>query len=527
MTPSIHVSTAPAGSVSRDGCICRRVVSMTVALLMLSVGTSAQSSKAANSDWPMYNGSYAADRFSPLQQITRDNVGALREVGRYDLPEITSFQAGPVVIGDSMYVTTSTGTYALNAVTAKLLWSEKYPAKSLGLGTPVRGVAYADGRIYRATPDAHLLAMDAKTGKTIWDVVAGDAAKGDYFTAVPVVWRNRLYIGNSGSDVGVIGRVMAFDIKDGRKLWSFDVVPSSGPGSETWPSDPKKIKAGGGMYSSFALDTATGTLYVPTGNPGPDFAPEYRSGKNLFTCSVVMLDAETGALRGYHQFTPSDFHDWDNAASPVLFTSKAGHKMVAVASKNGNLYGLDRSLSKVAYQVPVTTIENTKAPLTPQGTRFCPGTQGGVNWYGPAYSPSQNALYVNSIDWCTIIKKGGPESVEHSAGKPFLGSSNMFGDSDPKNKTGWLYAVDADSGKVLWKYHASKPMVAGITPTQSGLVFTADLEGDLLAFDAESGKILFRSKAGGPVGGGVGYLHDRWKAVCSARGGNEECDHAN
>jgi alcohol dehydrogenase (cytochrome c) len=190
-----------------------------------------------------------------------------------------------------------------------------------------------------------------------------------------------------------------------------------------------------------------------------------------------MLDAKTGVLRGYHQFSPHDIHDWDVAASPILITSREGSRMVMVASKNGYLYGLNRELSKVAYQTPVTTIANVDAPMTPGGTRFCPGTQGGVNWYGPAYSPDRNAVYVNSIDWCTIIKQGGPESLVYSPGKPFLGSSNMFGDSDPNNKTGWLSSIDAGSGKVLWKYHSSQPMVAAITPTAGGIIFTGDLEG--------------------------------------------------
>ncbi|HWR51361.1 MAG TPA: PQQ-binding-like beta-propeller repeat protein [Bryobacteraceae bacterium] len=484
---------------------CKARIAAATAVIFISLPIAAQSQQTSkgNPDWRMYNGDYTADRFSSLQQITRENVSSLTQAGKYQLPETTSFQAGPVVIGDKMFVTTATTTYAINATTGALLWAHKYPAKSLGLGTPVRGVAYADGRLYRGTPDAHLIALDANTGKLIWDVAAGDPAKGDYFTAAPVVWDGRLYVGNSGSDVGTIGRVMAVALKDGHKIWSFDAVPSSGPGSETWPADPNKKRAGGGMYSSFALDTSAGYLYVPTGNPGPDFAGSYRPGKNLYTCSVLMLDAKTGALHSYHQFTPNDVHDWDIAASPVLFTSKAGRNMVAVASKNGYLYGLDRNLSKVAYQVPVTTIANTDAPLTPAGTRFCPGTQGGVNWYGPAYSPQQNALFVNSIDWCTVIKLGGPESLQFKPGTPFLGSSNQFGDSDPKNKTGWLTAVDADTGKVLWKYHDSQPMVAAITPTASGVVFTADLAGNLLAFDAASGKVLLRNKAGGPVGGGV------------------------
>ncbi len=474
-----------------------------VCAVLFCIRVAAQTSKNADVGWPTYNGGYAGDRFSSLKQITKENVGSLVEVGHQELPETTSFQTGPVVVGNTMYVTTATATYALNAVTGKLLWTQKYAPKSLGLGTPVRGVAYSEGKLYRGTPDAHVLALDAKTGKVLWDVAGGDASKGEYFTVAPLVWEGRIYIGTSGSDVGTVGRMMALDVKDGHKLWNFDVVPSSGPGSKTWPSDPTKLRAGGGMYSSFAIDPSTGMLYIPTGNPGPDFAGDYRHGDNLYTCSVVMLDARTGALRGYHQFVPHDVHDWDIAASPILFTSKAGRNMVAVGGKNGYLYGLNRDLSNVAYQTPITSIANTDASITAAGTRFCPGTQGGVNWYGPAYSPEQNALYVNSIDWCTVVKLGGSETLKHTPGKPFLGSSNAFGDSDSQNKTGWLTAVDADSGKTLWKYHSSLPMVAAITPTASGVIFTGDLEGNLLAFDGASGKLLFQNKAGGPIGGGV------------------------
>lgn len=496
-----------------------KIAAITAASALFVLPTVAQRSKASHSGWPMYNGSYSGDRFSSLRQINTGNVANLVEVARYQLPETTSFQTGPVVVGDSMYFTTATTTYAINAVTGKLLWMQKYRATSLGLGTPVRGVAYSEGKLYRGTPDAHVLALDAKTGKVLWNVTAGDAAKGEYFTVAPLVWEGRIYIGTSGSDVGTVGRMMALDVRDGRRLWNFDVVPSSGPGSETWPSDPTKLRAGGGMYSSFAIDPSTGMLYIPTGNPGPDFAGDYRPGDNLYTCSVVMLDARTGALRGYHQFAPHDVHDWDIAASPILFTSKAGHNMVAVGGKNGYLYGLNRELSNVAYQTPVTTIENTDAPITAAGTRFCPGTQGGVNWYGPAYSPEQNALYVNSIDWCTVVKLGGPETLKHTPGNPFLGSSNAFGDSDSQNKTGWLTAVDADNGKVLWKYHSALPMVAAITPTAGGVVFTGDLEGNLLAFDGASGKLLFQNKTAGPIGGGiVTYMIDGKQYVGVAAG---------
>ncbi|HEY3269492.1 MAG TPA: PQQ-binding-like beta-propeller repeat protein [Armatimonadota bacterium] len=458
-----------------------------------------------NTGWPMFNGGYSAERYSPLKQITTKNVKSLRKVARYQLPETTSFQAGPVVVGQTIYVTTATATYALDARTGTPRWSRKITPKSLGLGTPVRGVAYANGRLFRGTPDARVVALDAKTGKVIWNVAGASMAKGEYFTMAPLVWNGLVFIGSSGSDIGTVGHMRAFRAKDGNRVWNFDIVPSTGPAAATWPSDPGKLRAGGGMYSSMALDTAASTLYVPTGNPGPDFVGSYRPGINLYTCSVIMLDARTGRLRGYHQFVPHDVHDWDIAASPALYTARSGRKMVAVGGKDGYLYGLDRDLKTVRFKVPVTRHFNVNQPLTAEGTRFAPGTQGGVNWNGPAYSPLQNALFVNSRDWATTVKLGGQETLEkHAVGAPFIGSSNAFGDDDPKStQSGWLTSVDAATGRVRWKYHARLPLAAAVTPTAGGLLFTGDLEGNLLAFNAANGKILYKDKAGGPVGGGI------------------------
>ncbi|HEY3396870.1 MAG TPA: PQQ-binding-like beta-propeller repeat protein [Armatimonadota bacterium] len=473
-----------------------------LALALLSLPGAA---RAADTEWRGFNGGYAADRYSPLDQINTHNVQSLRRVGGCQLPETTSFQAGPVMVRGILYVTTATTTYALNARNGQMLWKNQYHPKSMGLGTPVRGVAYSAGRLYRGTPDGHLLCMDAETGRIIWDVVGADASKGDYFTAVPVVWQGLIYLANAGSDIGTIGHLMAFRIEDGKRVWTFDIVPSRGPAAATWPSDPTKLRAGGGTYSSYALDTETGTLYVPTGNPGPDFVGDYRPGDNLYTCSVVMLDAKTGELKGYHQFVPHDVHDWDIAASPALYTSAAGRKLVAVGGKNGYLYGLDRDLQTVRFQVPLVRMMNTDAPITAAGTHFAPGTQGGVNWNGPAYSPAQNALYVNTRDWATTVKLGGPkELANHKVGDPFIGSANGFGVDDPASeRAGQLTAVDADSGRVLWVYKAPLPLAAAVTPTAGGLVFTGDLEGNFLAFDAATGSILFKEKAGGPIGGGV------------------------
>ena len=459
-------------------------------------------SMPSTAEWPSYNGGNDGTRFSRLTKINAGNVASLSEVARFTLPETLSFQSGPVLVDGTLYVTTPTNTYAIDARTAKQRWSHHFDAKSFGIGTPVRGVGYADGRVFRGTPDGHLLALDAKTGAVIWDVVGADTTKGEYYTAAPIAWEGRVYMGNSGSDVGAIGRIRAFDAQSGKQVWSFDTVPSTGLGAETWPAD--KPRAGGGVYSSFALDTETGILYSPTGNPGPDFAGSYRPGDNLFTSSVVMLDARTGALRGYYQLVKHDVHDWDLAASPILFTSKAGKKMVAAAAKDGYLYGLDRDLKNLAFKVAVTTIENVDAPLTTAGTRFLPGTQGGTNWYGPSYSPIENALYVPTIDWATTIKMAGPGALALKPGTPFLGSSNMFGDQDPISaRRGHITAVDADSGKVLWKYDADTSMVASVTPTAGGIVLTGDTKGNFLAFDAKDGKVLLKKPMGDPIGGGI------------------------
>lgn len=352
--------------------------------------------------------------------------------------------------------------------------------------------------------DGHVLALDAKSGEVIWDVASVDPDAGEYYTAVPVIWNGLVLIGNSGSDMGGIGHIRALNASTGERVWNFDNVASTGDAAKSWPDEAGKIKAGGGMYSSFALDPDAGLIYAPVGNPGPDFVKEYRKGDNLYTCGVVVLDAKTGELKGYRQFVKNDFHDWDVAASPILLTSKGGRQMVAAACKNGYLYGLSRDLKNELFKTAVTRIENTDAPLTKKGTRFLPGTQGGTNWYGPSYSPPLNALFVPAIDWATTIKLGGPDDLKKTPGKPFIGSANAFGDQDPKSQRfGHVTAVDADSGKVLWKYDTDTPMVASVTPTAGGILLTGDAKGTFLAFDAANGHVLMKKDLHDAIGGGI------------------------
>jgi alcohol dehydrogenase (cytochrome c) len=460
--------------------------------------------QTADTQWLGYNGGPDATRFSSLTQIDTKNVANLQEVARFKIPETLSFQSGPVVVGDTVYVTTVKTTYAIDARTGEKRWAKTIEPETQMIGTPVRGVAFADGRLFRGTMDGHVIALDPKTGEVAWDVQAVNYKDGEYYTAVPVIYNGLVIIGNSGSDMGGVGHIRALDAKSGKQVWNFDNVPSSGPAAKTWPDDPNKIRAGGGMYSSFALDPEAGLLYSPVGNPGPDFVADYRPGDNLYTCGVVVLDANRGELKGYHQFVKNDFHDWDVAASPILFTSKGGRKMVGAACKNGYMYGLSRDLKDQFFKTPVTRIENTEAPITKEGTRFLPGTQGGTNWYGPSYSPPLNLLFVPTIDWATTIKLGDSSTLKKEPGKPFIGSANAFGDQDPNDqKFGHITAIDADSGEVKWKYDTDTPMVAAVTPTAGGVVFTGDTKGNFLVFDGASGKVLLKKEMTDAIGGGI------------------------
>jgi glucose dehydrogenase len=369
-----------------------RIAGITALALTLATLPALAASETADTQWLGYNGGPDATRYSPLAQIDTTNAARLEEVGRFKIPETLSFQCGPIVVGDTMYVTTVKSTYAIDARTGEKRWTKTIEPATQMIGTPVRGVAFGDGRLFRGTMDGHVIALDAKSGEVVWDVQGVEYKTGEYYTAVPVVFNGLVIIGNSGSDMGGVGHIRAFDAKTGKQVWNFDNVPSSGPAAKTWPDDASKIRAGGGMYSSFALDADAGLLYAPVGNPGPDFVADYRPGDNLYTCGVVVLDARTGEFKGHHQFVKNDFHDWDVAASPILFTSKGGRKMVGAACKNGYTYGLSRDLKDELFKTPVTRIENTEAPLTKEGTRFLPGTRGRDELVWPVVLPASEPV---------------------------------------------------------------------------------------------------------------------------------------
>jgi alcohol dehydrogenase (cytochrome c) len=460
-------------------------------------------------DWRTYNRTLTGERFSPLSEIHRANVGRLAEVCRYPTGERGPMQSGPLAVDGVLFLTSAEHTWAVDGATCGLRWKHRYvyrPRPPFDLKVN-RGVAYHDGRLFRGANDGRVYALDAATGRELWNVRAADPERGETFPAAPVAWGGRVYLGNAGGDnLGVAGRMMAFDAATGGRLWSFDLVARNGPAGASWPPESDRTpRSGGASWTSYAVDTIAGLVYVPTGNAAPDFLAQLRPGRNLYTNSVVALDARTGELRGWHQLLGNDWHDWDVAAAPVLIRTAAGRALIVAAGKDGHLYGLEAGISEPRYRTPVTTRLNVDAPLTESGTRFCPGVNGGVEWNGPSFSPKTNLLYVGSIDWCTTVRVMPAEALRGRDGLPWTGSAERFrpfGEPDSARK-GWLTAVDAEQGTIRWRYASPTPLVAGVTSTAGGVVLTGDLDGNVLALDAAEGTLLWRDSTGQPIGGGV------------------------
>jgi alcohol dehydrogenase (cytochrome c) len=469
----------------------------------------------AAADWPAYNRTLAGDRFSPLAEIDRGNVAQLRVACTYALPEVVAMQAGPIVVNGTMYFTTERNSYSIDAANCEEKWRvERQSSRPSPLGVQ-RGFAYLDGRLFRGTSDAHVLALDAADGHTLWDVTMDVApTPGLSMPMAPIAANGLVFIGNAGGDqTGVTGHVYALDARDGRVVWQFDVVPEDAAVRATWPNADRYPITGGAFWTSFALDAERGVLYVPAGNPAPDFDVEARGGDNLYANSLIALDAATGRLLGYNQLVKRDAHDWDVNAPPVLGRTRGGKTIVASANKDGLLSVLDRgALATNAelgarlptlFQSPTTTRENVDVPLSrTERVRFCPGIQGGNEWNGPAFHPALNTLYTGAVDFCASVQLAAEVTVP-SAGAIWFGSAVGAIQEPPDTARGWITAFDADTGAVRWKFATPAPVVAGVTPTAGGLVFTADLTGRFRAFDAESGAVLYELDTGQSIGGGI------------------------
>src|ERR1700694_284372 len=455
-------------------------------------------------NWLYASKDYTGQRFVDLRQITPKNAGQLRAACIYRSNNAGATQTNPLVYKGVMDLTIDKAIVAIDAATCRERWTYNWEGKGAVLSPTNRGVAIKDGRIVRGTADGYLIAVDMAKGTLLWSQKIADAKSSQYLSMPPLIYEDLVIYGPAGADWGAKNWIGAFRLATGEQVWRFNLIPDDRePGAESW-KDPKAREHGGGsLWTPLSLDVAKGVLYVPVGNPSPDFYPAARPGTNLYTNSAVALDVKTGKLLWYKQFGPNDANDRDlSQVSPLFSATVKGkpRKLLTVSGKDGLLRMLDRDSHDVLYELPITTRTDFDKVPSVAGAHGCPGLLGGMEWNGPAYSPATKTLYVATVDWCGTFTKSdkAPEFTENA---------HYYGGAvtpDPREQAkGWLQAIDAATGTMRWRQQWPTPLGAGITATSGGRLFTGDLNNDFVAIDASNGKTLYRFNTGGSVGGGV------------------------
>ncbi len=460
---------------------------------------------AANSrDWLYATKDYSGARFADLRQVNVKNASQLRPVCLYRTDLSTPTQTNPLVYDGIMYATFENSVAAIDAATCRQKWVYKWNPKGPSISFSNRGVAIKDGVLVRGTSDGYLIALDMGEGRLIWSKKIAEQKDGQYLSMPPLMFEDTVIYGPAGADFGPKNWVGAFRIATGEAVWRFNLIPDDGePGADTW-SDPKSRTHGGGsLWTPLSFDPGSGTLYLPVGNPSPDFYGELRPGANLYTNSVVALDVRTGKLKWYKQFVPHDVHDTDLTQVSPLFSASVNGKrrnLMSVTGKDGLLRIMDRDTQEIVFELPITTRSNVDAEPTVEGIHRCPGLLGGVEWNGPSYNPLTKTLFAASVDWCgTFTITPQPPG--------FISAAHYYGGGvtpDPHDSArGWLTAIDAVTGKVRWKKQWGTPMSAALVTTAGGLIFTGSMDYDFVAMNAANGDILYKFNTGGSIGGGV------------------------
>jgi alcohol dehydrogenase (cytochrome c) len=464
--------------------------------------------------WLTYSGDYAGHRYCGLNAIDRGNIAQLRPAWIYQTNDLNSFEASPIVAGGILYISEPpSNAAALDARTGRPVWQFRRAVPSdVGVccGQVNRGVAVLDDRVFLGTLDAHLLSLDAKTGHLLWDARIADYKQGYSITAAPLALRDKVIVGVSGGEYGIRGFLDAYDAKTGERLWRFWTVPGPGePGHETWQDESWKTGSAG-TWLTGSYDPAANLLYWGTGNPGPDYNGEVRAGDNLYSESLLAVDAASGKLKWHFQFSPHDTHDWDANHVPVLIDATfrgRPRKLAAVANRNGFFYLLDRLTGEFligkpyARQTWAKGLDEHGRPIVisgtepkPEGTVVYPGIHGATNWNSPSYSPQTALMYVAAREEGTVFYRATPE---YRAGSYFsAGGMRGIPGVEP---SGSIKALDPLTGEQRWEFALHSPPWAGVLSTAGGLVFGGTNEGNLFALDAANGKPLWDFQSGAPV----------------------------
>ena len=476
--------------------------------------------------WLTYSGDYNGHRHSPLTQITPANVHQLTAQWTFQSGALGSFQTTPLIIDGVLYVTGfNNSAWAIDARSGRAFWRYRRDVPEdlrTCCGAVNRGFGVLGDRLFMTTIDAHLLALDMKTGAVLWDNELEDYKLGYSATIAPLVVKDKVIIGIAGAEFGTRGWIDAYDPQTGKRVWRFYTIPGPGePGGDTWPAGDAYLRGGGSVWVTGTYDPEQNLVFFGTGNPGPDYFSQHRKGDNLYTASVVALDADTGQLKWHYQFTPHDVHDWDATQVPVLAELPIDgkpRKVMLFANRNGFFYVLDRATGKVLLAKPF--VETTWAkeigkdgrPLllpgnTPdeEGTRTCPDLGGGTNFMSPSYDPAARLFFVTARETCAVYFawdqpfKAGERWEAGGTQRP-MGHKNF----------GALRAIDPLTGERKWEFRYPNTSAAGVLSTAAGLVFGGDGDGNIIALDSRSGKHLWHYQLGSDIRstGGTTYMLD-------------------
>ena len=529
--------------------VARQILSALVLLALTNAGLHAQVSydrlrraEQEPHNWLTYSGNYSSNRYSELVQISPANARNLEQKWVYQTQTLGPWQATPLVVDGIMYVTQRPNdVVALDARTGRAFWIYRYPTppgQKACCGSNNRGVAILGDTLFLATLDAHLVAIDATTGGELWNVEVADMEAAYALTLAPLAVKDKVIVGTSGGDRGIRGFIAAFDAGTGEEAWRFYTIPAPGePGHETWepcpPSattfcDPDAWQHGGGaVWITGSYDPSLNLTYWGVGNPGPDFNPKQRPGDNLYSDSVVALDADTGELKWHFQFTPDDPYDYDAVQIPVLVDVERNgtlFKLMVWGNRNGFFYILDRETGRFLSGRPFVEVnwaaglDDSGRPIqTPQppGEPTFPGVQGGTNWYSPSYSPSTGLFYVSA--WEGYGSVFNEAEQEYTEGQSFIGgaptgfapvpgaptvpglSRGPFNTWTEAAGHGAVIALDALTGEPTWKFDMTDVTSSGILTTASDLLFTGSREGYFQALDARTGELLWKASLGGQI----------------------------
>ncbi len=464
----------------------------------------------SQTDWTTYHGDPSGNRYTKLTQIDKTNVSGLAPKWVFPIPNVGQVETTPLVVEGIMYISSANECWGLDAGSGRVIWHYQRPrTKGLAGNAAIgfnRGVAVAGNRLFMLTDNAHMISMNRFNGELLWEIEMADWHQNYNGTSAPLTIGNLVISGTAGGDEGARGFVAAYDQQTGKEVWRFWTVPKPGePNSETWKGKELDHRSGA-TWMTGTYDPQLDLLYWPTGNPGPDFDGDERQGDNLYTDCVLALDAKTGKLRWYYQFTPHDLHDWDAQEPPVLVdTTWQGQprKLLLQANRNGFFYVFDRTNGELLLAKTFLKKMNWAEGIGKDGrpilkalkeeangdTYVCPGFQGGTNWFSTSFNPATGLYYFQALERCNVFSK---RTMEWESGKGYMGGAARPAPGETFQKS--VRALNIQTGEIVWdlpQVTGTLTASAGLLSTASGLVFFGENSGSFMAADATTGKPLW------------------------------------